>query len=53
VARYSNYAGFKSDLFLAKIEHSNDNADRALTIRPDHGGNIYSFVGPMGEYKAM
>jgi len=45
----SKSAPFEEDVFLAKMQHIDDNANRSWTIRFGRAGNIYSFVGPMGE----
>lgn len=36
-------------VFNAKMMHTDANANRTWTLRLGKGGNIYSFVGPMGE----
>jgi len=40
---------FEENVFLAKMQHIDNNANRSWTIRLGQAGNIYSFVGPMGE----
>ena len=40
---------YEEDLFLAKMQHTDNNANRSWTIRFGQAGNIYSMVGPMGE----
>jgi hypothetical protein len=45
----SAVVGYEEDLFLAKMQHLDDNANKSWTIRLGQAGNIYSFVGPMGE----
>jgi hypothetical protein len=44
-----DFAGYEQDLFLKKMVHNDADSDRSWTIRIGKGGNIYSFVGPMGE----
>lgn len=46
---YAPFADFEQDLFLAKMEHTDNNFNRSWTIRLGQAGNIYSYVGPMGE----
>jgi len=43
------FVGYEEDLFLAKMQHIENNFNRSWTIRFGQAGNIYSFVGPMGE----
>ena len=45
----SLHADLEEDVFLAKMQHIDDNVNRSWTIRFGQAGNIYSFVGPMGE----
>ena len=46
---YGEYASLEETLFLAKMEHVDNNANRSWTMRFGQAGNIYSLVGPMGE----
>ena len=43
------FVDYEEDLFLAKMQHTDNNANRSWTIRFGQAGNIYSMVGPMGE----
>jgi len=43
------FVQYEEDLFLAKMQHIDNNFNRSWTIRFGQAGNIYSFVGPMGE----
>lgn len=45
----ADFAPFEEGLFLAKMQHTDSNANRSWTIRFGQAGNIYSMVGPMGE----
>lgn len=44
-----DFVGYEEDLFLAKMQHIDNNVNRSWTIRFGQAGNIYSMVGPMGE----
>ena len=41
--------GYEADVFLAEMEHIDNNSNRTWSIRIGSGSNIYSFVGPFGE----
>jgi hypothetical protein len=43
------YVDLEQHVFLAKMNHHDANENRTWTIRLGKAGNIYSFVGPMGE----
>mmetsp|Transcript_40172 Transcript_40172/g.46209 ORF Transcript_40172/g.46209 Transcript_40172/m.46209 type:complete len:860 (+) Transcript_40172:168-2747(+) len=45
----TEFVKYEEDLFLAKMSHIDNNSNRSWTIRLGQAGNIYSFVGPMGE----
>lgn len=40
---------FESQVFLAEFGHTDPSVNRSWKIRVGPGGNIYSFLGPMGE----
>ena len=46
---YEPYVDLEQHVFLAKMTHTDANENRTWTIRLGKAGNIYSFVGPMGE----
>ncbi len=46
---YAPFAPLEEELFLAKMQHIDNNFNRSWTIRFGQAGNIYSMVGPMGE----
>ena len=46
---YAPYVDLEQHVFLAKMTHTDANENRTWTIRLGKAGNIYSFVGPMGE----
>eukprot|EP00531_Pseudo-nitzschia_arenysensis_P009193 CAMPEP_0116115578 /NCGR_PEP_ID=MMETSP0329-20121206/579_1 /TAXON_ID=697910 /ORGANISM="Pseudo-nitzschia arenysensis, Strain B593" /LENGTH=759 /DNA_ID=CAMNT_0003609015 /DNA_START=23 /DNA_END=2299 /DNA_ORIENTATION=- len=46
---YAPFVDFEEELFLAKMQHADNNFNRSWTIRFGQAGNIYSMVGPMGE----
>lgn len=40
---------YEEYVFLSKMTHTDDNENRTWTVRFGQGGNMYSYVGPMGE----
>jgi hypothetical protein len=46
---YEPYVDLEQHVFLTKMTHTDVNLNRTWTIRLGKAGNIYSFVGPMGE----
>jgi len=46
---YGPIEKFEKHVFLAKMQHIEENKNRTWTLRLGRAGNIYSLVGPMGE----
>eukprot|EP00054_Salpingoeca_dolichothecata_P018019 m.109740 g.109740 ORF g.109740 m.109740 type:complete len:132 (+) comp22695_c2_seq7:24-419(+) len=42
-------APYEEDLFLAEMEHTNENVNKTWKIRIGSGSNIYSFIAAFGE----
>lgn len=47
--QHGPYSDLEQYVFLAKMTHIDSNKNRTWTIRLGKAGNMYSFVGPMGE----